>query len=224
MRRFSIHARLVALAVGVLSLGASMSMLPAAATDTTTTNYYYPAILKADLDPLNNSGAHGHAHARIAHGKIKVTYRAHDLLAGVPHAAHIHFGAQARHECPSTMDDANRDFRINTAEGIPAYGPINVSLTTRGDFSPESALALARFPVADAEGTIIYERRRLEATTRKALRAIRHSKGVLVVHGVDYNNNGMYDMAGAGESELAEGVPAEATDPALCGKLRRIRK
>ena len=37
---------------------------------------------------------------------------------------------------------------------------------------------------------------------------------------VDYNNNGKYDFAGAGPSELNPKHPAEATDPAVCGVLR----
>ena len=42
----------------------------------------------------------------------------------------------------------------------------------------------------------------------------------MVVHGVDDNGNGQYEMAGAGASELNPAVPAEATDPAACGLLR----
>ena len=38
--------------------------------------------------------------------------------------------------------------------------------------------------------------------------------------GVDYNGNGMYDFASAGKSDLDPSLPAEATDPALCGVLR----
>jgi hypothetical protein len=42
----------------------------------------------------------------------------------------------------------------------------------------------------------------------------------LVIHGIDYNNNGKYDFAGAGKSELNPKLPAEATDPAICGVLQ----
>jgi len=40
------------------------------------------------------------------------------------------------------------------------------------------------------------------------------------VHGVDYNGNGKYDFS-QGKSDLDPSLPAEATDPALCGVLRR---
>jgi hypothetical protein len=39
---------------------------------------------------------------------------------------------------------------------------------------------------------------------------------VLVVRGIDYNTSGAYDDV-LGASELDPSLPAEATDPALCG-------
>ena len=92
-----------------------------------------------------------------------------------------------------------------------------MSLTTRGDTSPASALAVDRFSTAP-KGKIHYHR---VITTSKAVsRAISRGEGVLVIHGVDYNNNGKYDFASAGASELDPNLPAEATDPAVCGVLR----
>jgi hypothetical protein len=41
---------------------------------------------------------------------------------------------------------------------------------------------------------------------------------VIVVHGTDYNHNGLYDFA-LDRSELKRSLPGEATAPALCGKL-----
>jgi hypothetical protein len=90
-------------------------------------------------------------------------------------------------------------------------------LTTSGKTDPGSALAVDRFSTAP-KGTINYQR--TVATSKDVARAIRRGEGVLVVHGVDYNNNGTYDFAGAGASELDAKLPAEATDPAVCGVLR----
>jgi hypothetical protein len=172
----------------------------------------------ADLDPLNNSGAAGHAMVRTHLRKLDVDVHAHGLVAGMPHAQHIHWGATARHECPSAAkDDANDDFRLITAEGVPAYGPIAVSLTKRGDTSPASGLAVTRFPTAP-EGKVNYER--TTRTSKAVARAIRRGDAVVVVHGVDYNGNGEYDFD-AGRSELDPSLPAEATDPAVCGVLHR---
>jgi hypothetical protein len=169
------------------------------------------------LNPLNNSGVTGSAEIEVKNGLLDVDVNASGLLAGSPHAQHIHFGAQARNECPTIADDTNGDFRLTTAEGLPAYGPIKKSLTTSGDTSPASALAVDRFPTAP-QGVINYDR---SMRTGDALaRAIKNGKGVIVVHGVDYNNNGVYDFASAGKSELDPSLPAEATDPATCGLLR----
>jgi len=182
---------------------------------------YYPSHddnkVSGRLNALNNSGVTGDAHAKVMGKKVQVNYTAKHLAANLPHAAHIHYGEQAAHECPTVKDDANHDFRLNVAEGLPKYGPIAISLTTSGDTSPASALAVERFSTAP-KGTIHYDR---TVTTSKAVaRAIRKGEGVLVVHGVDYNANGKYDFDGAGKSELNAALPAEATDPAVCGVLR----
>jgi hypothetical protein len=146
--------------------------------------------------------------------------------AALPHAQHIHFGQQARHECPTARLDTDRNFRLNTAEGVPAYGPIAVSFTTTGNTSDASGLAVDRMPVAATNGSYNYYRTgiRLVASGTESAAAIRAGiaagQGVVVVHGIDHNGNGQYDMAGAGASELNPAVPAEATDPVACGVLK----
>ena len=169
------------------------------------------------LNSLNNSGVTGHAHVKVEGKKLDVHYTAKGLVPDLPHAAHIHYGEQATHECPTLRDDTNHDGRLNVVEGVPRYGPIAVSLTTRGDTSPASGLAVDRFSTAP-NGIIDYDR--TVKTSKAVARAIRNGEGVLVVHGVDYNNNGKYDFDGAGKSELNAALPAEATDPAACGVLR----
>ena len=171
----------------------------------------------AHLDPLNNSGVKGHAKVKSSHRKLHIEVEARGLAKNLPHAQHIHYGEQARNECPTVKDDTNGDFRLTTAEGVPAYGPIAVSLTKSGDTSPTSGLAVDRFPTAP-RGMIDYERR--TSTSKAVARAIRDGEGVVVIHGVDYNGNGTYDFDSAGASELDPSLPAEATDPAVCGVLR----
>ena len=41
---------------------------------------------------------------------------------------------------------------------------------------------------------------------------------MIVVHGIDYNDNGIYDDV-LDRSELKHNLPGEATAPALCGPL-----
>ena len=171
------------------------------------------------LNPLNNSGAAGHARVDARRMRLHVAVDARGVVRGVPHAMHIHFGPEARHECPNVaMDDSNGDFRIETLEGAPAYGPVRASLTKRGDTSPDSVLAVDRFPTAP-RGMIHYDR-----TIRVGsplAHAVRNGKALVVIHGVDYNGNGMYDFDSAGASDLNPDLPAEATDPAVCGILHK---
>ena len=174
--------------------------------------------LEANLKSLNDSGASGHVHAEFEGRKAKVRINARGLAKDLPHAQHLHFGAEARNECPNVFDDANNDLRLNVAEGVPDYGPILKSLTTSGDMSPKSGLAVDRFPTAP-KGIEKYERV-VNFAPGAVLRAIKNGKGVIVIHGVDHNGNGEYDFDGAGASELDPSLPAEATDPALCGVLR----
>jgi len=147
---------------------------------------------------------------------ITVTMAAQGLLADQPHAAHIHFGAEARHECPAASDDKNGDVgHLNTTDGGPAYGDIVVSLTKTGDTSPKSGLAVDRFDTAKG-GKISYERGSIEVSPAVA-DAIAKGQSVVVVHGVDHNHDGKYD--GAKKSDLDPSLPTEATDPAICGSL-----
>lgn len=171
---------------------------------------------KGELNPLNNSGVTGNAKVHVQGERVHVEVNARGLAKKLPHAQHIHFGAQARHECPSVADDTNGDFRLTTLEGAPAYGPVRVSLTTRGDTSADSVLAVDRFPTAN-RGKINYAR---STTTSKAVaRGIRNGNAIVVIHGVDYDHNGKYDFDSAGKSDLNPDLPAEATDPATCGVL-----
>ncbi len=164
---------------------------------------------------LNGVQANGTAMVTVHGTRIDVTMAAAGLLPDNPHAAHIHFGAAARHECPRASDDTNRDGNLNTTEGGPAYGDIVVSLTKTGDTSPKSGLAVDRFDTAPG-GKINYERGSITVSEPVA-QAIVDGKSVVVVHGVDHNKDGKYD--GATKSDLDPKLPTEATDPAICGVL-----
>ena len=87
------------------------------------------------------------------------------------------------------------------------------SLTTSADTTAASALALDRFPVADAGGYLSYTR------TFTNDSALANADTVqVVVHGIDLNGNGAYDFE-AGPSELTPDAPLEATLPVLCGGI-----
>ncbi|WP_406832207.1 CHRD domain-containing protein [Pedococcus sp. KACC 23699] len=164
---------------------------------------------------LNGVKGSGTAMVTVSGNRINVTMAANGLLPDAPHAAHIHFGADARHECPVAGDDKDGSKTLNTSEGGPAYGPIVVSLTKTGDTSPKSGLAVDRFDTAPG-GKINYERGSINVSSDVAA-AISAGKAVVVVHGVDHNNDGKYD--GTTKSDLDPSLPTEATDPAICGVL-----
>lgn len=174
--------------------------------------------VSANLRPVAGNGVQGSGTAmvQVQGNTITVTMAANGLLPDNPHAAHIHFGASARHECPVLSDDKNGDGHLNTTEGGPAYGDIVVSLTKTGDTSPKSGLAIDRFSTAPG-GKIAYQRGSIQVSSDVA-KAISAGESVVVVHGVDYNKDGKYD--GAAKSDLMPSLPTEATDPALCGALR----
>ncbi|HET9872216.1 MAG TPA: CHRD domain-containing protein [Propionibacteriaceae bacterium] len=193
-------------ATAVLALGAGPAL---AATGS----------VNANLAPVAGNGVDGSGTAmvEVKGTKITVTMAAMGLLADQPHAAHIHFGADARHECPTSDDDSDGNGRLTTSEGVPAYGPVVVSLTKTGDTSAKSALAVDRFDTASG-GEISYERGSITVDSGVAS-AIADGEAVVVIHGVDHNDDGKY--SGNAKSDLDPSLPAEATDPALCGVLSK---
>ena len=199
---------LASLAIASLAVSPFLGMGAAVAADGDT---------MANLKPvaLNGVQASGTAMVQVNGTRIDVTMAASGLLADNPHAAHIHFGAEARHECPTAADDADGDGTINTTDGGPAYGDIVVSLTKTGDTSPDSGLAVDRFDTAPG-GNLSYERGSINVAPDVAT-AIANGESVVVVHGVDHNDNGKYD--GKKKSDLDPKLPTEATDPAICGVL-----
>ncbi|MFJ4880763.1 hypothetical protein ACIP93_36905 [Streptomyces sp. NPDC088745] len=170
---------------------------------------------QVDLAQLNDSGASGTAMLTLSGKELTVKIEAEGLVPGAPHAQHIH-GSTEGHDfhCPKPSADKNGDNVVSTAEGLPAYGDINISLTTKGDTSKASGLAVDRMPVADSKGYMSYER-----TLTVSQKVADHIKDLHVVqHGIDTNKNKKYDF-NKGKSELDPKLPQEATAPATCGML-----
>jgi hypothetical protein len=176
-----------------------------------------PSVFTTSLDPVptNRVDAHGSASVRLDGDTAWVTVRVRGLITA-PHAMHIH--AKGEGECPEADDATKHNGRrsMSTTDGLGDYGPVGTSLTTRGDTSPASALAIARFPQV---GTYTYTLS-IKLTHDMAM-AVRHENAVIVVHGIDYNGNKKYDYV-LGVSDLSASLPMEATAPALCGPLDRV--
>jgi hypothetical protein len=223
------------LVVGGLLIGTPASAQPKSHPHASTTG---TVELEAKLHQLNRSGARGTATATVTGTTIdSFALSARGLTPDGPHATHIHYGETAENECPTMGDASERrtdgSRRLTTLDGVPSYGPIVVTLTNRpGGTTPADALDLANAPMA-RDGVLDYFRTGIPftdvagtgygatgtGTAAQIAEAIRAGEGVVVVHGVDYNRNGMYDFDSAGESDLTADLPAEGTDPALCGVL-----
>ena len=170
----------------------------------------------APVDPVpsNRVNGAGTATVRLNGSVATVTIATHGLLNNAPHAMHIHAGGIG--ECPpaSAARDHNGHLAISTVDGIHFYGPVETALTTSGDTSIKSFLVFSRFPNT---GAIRYKRKvPLTPTTVKRLR---ENNAVVVIHGIDYDANGIYDNV-LDRSELDTQEPGETTAPALCGVLK----
>lgn len=169
------------------------------------------SVYTATLSELNGSGAGGTATVELNDdaSQATITISPTGQAEGLPHAQHIHGEIGTANQCPTPDADGDGDGVITVAEGLPSYGGIQVSLTTSGDTSADSGLAVDRYPV----GNESYSRTIDISEEVSGDLANLH----IVVHGVDENGNGEYD--GEARSSLDDSLPREATLPASCGQL-----
>ncbi len=172
-------------------------------------------------DPARDGGSQvsGNARITVEGNQVTVRIQAKGLTPNLVHVQHIHGIGQ--NECPTAeaRNDRVDDGLIDTVEGLPDYGEIRVSLTTRGDASPASGLAVERFPTADDHGRLRYERSFTIGVDFPREVADNLERHHFVVHGIDVNRNGAYDFE-AGASGLTSSLPLEAELPATCGLTR----
>ncbi|UFU03066.1 hypothetical protein LQF12_00185 [Ruania suaedae] len=198
------------LAVPALALGAMAMAAGPALADTSE-----PWSGQTSLDELNGSGTSGDAMIELDGNEATVTINisgaAAEFMDGpFPHAQHIHVGGEG--VCPDASADTDGDGAVSTPEGIPSYGEVSTSLTTEGDTSADSALAVERYP-GGAEYT--YERT-FEINDDSAA-ALADGTAVVVIHGVDPTL--LSEEAAEKMSPLNEELPLAATLPAACGTV-----
>jgi hypothetical protein len=206
-------------AVGVAAASAAAAgiLLSLSAGDPTpTTSAAAPKgdRVSADLGPVPTNRVHGAGDVQLRlDGRVATVAVETDGLLDAPHAIHIHAGRQG--VCPpaTAARRHNGHLAISTTDGLPFYGPPVTSLTTQGGTSVQSIMALPRFPNG---GRIRY--RRTVRLSKTVAAMIRQHDAVVVVHGDDYNHNGIYDNS-LDRSDLDRSLPAEVTTPALCGPL-----
>jgi serine/threonine-protein kinase len=172
--------------------------------------------ISAGLSPVprNRVKGSGSAVVRLHDTIATVSLTTNNLVDGPPHALHIHAGA--RGQCPPARAAKvhNGHLSIATKSGVPFYGHALTALTTSGNTDPaRSLLAFKRYPSA---GSIRYSRKIDVGPVVASY--LRKDNAVVVVHGIDYNHNGIYDGT-LDRSDLDRSLPGEATAPGLCGVL-----
>jgi hypothetical protein len=171
-----------------------------------------PVLLRATLNPINHSGAHGSAVATLRGTTLSIRIDTSGLAVDLPHAQHIHIGAS--HTCPAPgATGGGVGGQVRSKDAKKTVGPIAVSLTTTGDTSPDSDYALDRFPVGDAG----YDR--TITVSPQVAADLRAGRGVIEQHGVDRNHDGRYD--GGARSDAKPTLPQETSNTAACGRLQR---
>jgi hypothetical protein len=164
--------------------------------------------------PTNRVKGDGTAVLRLSGNVATVSLTTHNMLDGAAHALHIHAGA--RGQCPSKRAAKlhNGNLSIATKSGVPFYGHAVTALTTRGNTDPDRSLvAFNRYPKT---GEIRYERKINVGPVVASY--IRKNNAVVVVHGIDYNHNGIYDGT-LDRSDLNPSLTGESTAPGVCGTL-----
>ena len=196
-----------------LVLAAAVAVVIVLTSGSSSTPKGEPFAATADPVPTNQVTGNGNATVHLNGDQVTVNLDTNGLLNGSPHAMHIHAGGKGICPPASAARLHNGHLSISTTNGIAFYGPPQVSLTSHGDTSPKSIVDFSRYP---SVGDIRYTRTfTIPAGVAAAIRA---GNAVIVVHGIDYNHNGIYDDV-LDRSELNKNLPGEATAPALCGPL-----
>ncbi len=112
-------------------------------------------LYRTELTTLNRSGVTGSVEVAMADGVLTARIEADGLEPNQVHITHIHGrvgadGSALNSRVPSEALDLDRDGFVELAEGIPAYGPILLNLS-----SPQGA-GLEGFPTAP-DGKIRFE-------------------------------------------------------------------
>lgn len=194
--------------VGAAILVASVLSTVALATNAKTRFEATLAPIPHNSSADRGSNVTGTASLKVTGTEVHVNIHVRGLTPNLPHAMHIHGILGDTNVCPPASADTSGDGLISLEEGAPFYGPIDVSFTTTGDTSAASGLALARFPVADDEGNLNYNR------TFTIPQNVLDSLGSLhiVVHGLALDGNSTGPVGGYD-------TLFEAVLPVACGGI-----
>ncbi|MDL4815542.1 hypothetical protein [Actinomadura opuntiae] len=207
-------AALVAAGAAGLALAAPAAASSAASDPAAAGTVTYQATLR----PLNHQTGSGRLTLRLRGATATITEHYSGLAAKFngkpyPHVQHIHGGARGM--CPAMSADRNNDGVVSTAEGLPSYGPIQTTLSVRGDITPKAGTNLKIAPMGPS-----LRYKRTITLSPAAVASLRKGIAVVVVHGDDPKT--LSRKAQKEKSELVPSLPLAATSPALCGVLKAM--
>lgn len=179
-----------------------------------------PLAGNADIAELNSSTVEGAAAVTLEGTELSVTLSVENVTPGQSHPLHLHLEPDMVSQCPDPdtfLDlDLDGDTYVSEIEGVASYGSLYLALTLDGDTTPESGVDLDRFPTADDDGRIEYDRT-LELDQAAADFLAEQGTMTVVVHGQDLDESGLYD--GDLLSSIDPELPLEATLPVACGAI-----
>lgn len=159
---------------------------------------------RAELDPLNKPGADGRVRLIVEDAVLRVRVSADGLDDG-PHLAHVHGIRQAENECPDQFLDTDGNGLVDLVEGLPAYGPVQRTLSD-GLNDVGTRLRYRREFTALDDGSPI-----------AALGDL--SQYAIVVHGVDLDGDGVASNPNVNGDTSTPHADNEISMPALCGTV-----
>ncbi|MGO9790461.1 MAG: protein kinase domain-containing protein [Solirubrobacteraceae bacterium] len=197
---------------GVGLLGAALAAIVVVVVSSSGSSSGQPFAAPLNPVPTNRVTGSGRATVVLAGDVATVTVTTKGLL-NAPHLMHIHAGGEGICPPASAARLHNGHLSISTTDAGRYYGKPVVSLTTIGDTSPRSIIDFTRYPVG---GDIHYKR--TISLPPFVVTDIRENNAVIIVHGIGYDGNGVYDGY-LGTSDLSNRLTEDSTDPALCGPL-----
>ena len=218
LRRFRWQALAVVLAAGFVgALAAVVVLATSSSSHSSPAPPLQPYSAALPAVPTNHVTGSGTATVKLRGLVATVTLDTNGIFAGGPHLAHIH--GEGTGNCPTAASARlhNGHLAISTGDAIRLYGSTLTSFTLWGSTSGSvpNNIDMNRYP---AGANIRYQR--TMTVSKLTADLIRDGDAVIVVHGIDYNDNGVYDFQALGVSDLDQTLPGEATAPALCGPLR----
>jgi Cu/Zn superoxide dismutase len=188
-----------------LLLASAIALPLAAAAVAAPANAGSPRVgqFSADLAKVNSDGT-GHVDLTERGTQLQVHLTVNGVDGGI-HLAHIHGIKQAMNECPSLAADVDGNGLIDFAEGLPSYGPVQVTLSN-GTNDRGTALDWTRqFTHLDSGDGIA------------SLGSL--DQYAIVVHGVDVDGDGLATNPDADHNGAADPAGNEVSLPALCGVI-----